>query len=620
MKSLGKKIFYILLCCNFYAVQAQYITVDDSKTAQELVSELIPNNSCVTVSGEKISGDTSPLTSNSFGFFNQNGSSFSFSEGIVLSTWSSEKSVGPFISINKGDSEWTGDSDLESALGLVSNTTYNATALEFDFVPTSSFISFDYIFASNEYQYDFPCKHSDGFAFLIKDITVSPNTPYTNIAKLPNDTPVSSFTIHPTISYTDSFGINTSCLAENEAFFGQLNTNPTNSSPINYSGQTKVLNAQTTVIPNNKYHIKLVLADSDSKYWNSAVFLKAGSFLSKIDLGINRLLTTNNPICYGDSFLINTNLTDPSYSFKWFKNGNLSPILGETSASLLVTNAGNYSVEVTNSNGCITFGEIKIEYSSEIKTTDINLQKCVFDENKTAVFDLTKAEEIIKSIDTKLNVTAYYETKTGETLSNQILNPNLYNKIPTSDQTVYALVKNIFDCSRALNINLHTLSGTQVNSTNAKSPIITEFSGNENSVELIPPSGGGNFEFSLDGMNYQVNPLFLNVPMGNYNAYIKNSETCEYLSFPVTVLDYPRFFTPNGDNYNDYWKINNLDLYPNTTLFVYNRFGKLLKQLSPSGDGWDGTFNGLNLPSDDYWFTLNLEGTKEYKGHFSLKR
>ena len=140
MKSLEKKIFHILLCFSFYTINAQ-ISVDESKTAQELVFELIPNNSCVNVSGEKISGDTSLLTTNSFGLFDQNGSSFPFSKGIILSTWSSEKSVGPFISVNKGDSDWAGDSDLESALGLVSNSTYNATALEFDFVPTSSFIN-----------------------------------------------------------------------------------------------------------------------------------------------------------------------------------------------------------------------------------------------------------------------------------------------------------------------------------------------------------------------------------------------------------------------------------------------------------------------------------------------
>ena len=55
-------------------------------------------------------------------------------------------------------------------------------------------------------------------------------------------------------------------------------------------------------------------------------------------------------------------------------------------------------------------------------------------------------------------------------------------------------------------------------------------------------------------------------------------------------------------------------------IYIFNRYGKLLKELNPNSLGWDGTFNGLPLPADDYWYTIKLEDNREVKGHFSIKR
>ncbi|MFN4198131.1 MAG: T9SS type B sorting domain-containing protein, partial [Flavobacterium sp.] len=88
-------------------------------------------------------------------------------------------------------------------------------------------------------------------------------------------------------------------------------------------------------------------------------------------------------------------------------------------------------------------------------------------------------------------------------------------------------------------------------------------------------------------------------------------------------INYPPFFTPNQDGYNDTWNIIGGDQLVNAKIYIFDRYGKLLKQISPNGEGWDGTYNGRPLPSTDYWFTINYEenGTpKEFKAHFSLKR
>ena len=90
----------------------------------------------------------------------------------------------------------------------------------------------------------------------------------------------------------------------------------------------------------------------------------------------------------------------------------------------------------------------------------------------------------------------------------------------------------------------------------------------------------------------------------------------------ISVIGHAKFFTPNNDGYNDFWQIKgvNTNYQANSTVLIYDRYGKLLKQLSVKSDGWDGTFNGKLLPTDDYWFKVFLEDGRVYSGHFSLKR
>ena len=87
-------------------------------------------------------------------------------------------------------------------------------------------------------------------------------------------------------------------------------------------------------------------------------------------------------------------------------------------------------------------------------------------------------------------------------------------------------------------------------------------------------------------------------------------------------MDYPKYFTPNGDGYNDTWYIKNLDKrnLENSIITFFDRYGKLIKQISGTSEGWNGTFNGEILPSTDYWFTIELTNGKTIKGHFALKR
>lgn len=140
-----------------------------------------------------------------------------------------------------------------------------------------------------------------------------------------------------------------------------------------------------------------------------------------------------------------------------------------------------------------------------------------------------------------------------------------------------------------------------------------------NSIE-ITASGDGDFEYSIDGINFQDSNYFTNLLGGVYTVYVRDKKGCGQDSKEVTVIDYPKFFTPNFDGYNDHWHVLGIDKYVNSTVMIFDRYGKLLKQLSSSDIGWDGTYNGDEMMSNDYWFKADLGNGTVFSGHFTLKR
>jgi gliding motility-associated-like protein len=143
-------------------------------------------------------------------------------------------------------------------------------------------------------------------------------------------------------------------------------------------------------------------------------------------------------------------------------------------------------------------------------------------------------------------------------------------------------------------------------------------------ITVTITGGFGDYVFQLDDGPVQGSPVFSNVDSGDHIVSIIDTKgDCGILQLNANVLKYPKFFTPNNDSYNDTWNIVDLANQQEAVIFIYDRYGKLIKQISPSGFGWDGTYNGQPLPSTDYWFEVRY--TKEdkaniFKSHFSLKR
>ncbi len=140
--------------------------------------------------------------------------------------------------------------------------------------------------------------------------------------------------------------------------------------------------------------------------------------------------------------------------------------------------------------------------------------------------------------------------------------------------------------------------------------------------------GFGNYEYAIDNSfgTYQDTPVFNNVSPGEHTIYVRDKNGCGTSSIIIYVIGFPNYFTPNNDTVHDFWNIKgySTSIYKKTTIYIYNRFGKLLTSVNPLSNGWDGTFNGESLPATDYWFTIELvdnnNNARNITGHFSLLR
>ena len=145
------------------------------------------------------------------------------------------------------------------------------------------------------------------------------------------------------------------------------------------------------------------------------------------------------------------------------------------------------------------------------------------------------------------------------------------------------------------------------------------FSGNA-TLTVNVTGGSGTLMYSLDEGTLQVSNVFTNVSAGPHTITVIDTQGCTYFTYDVFVIGYPQYFTPNGDGINDYWNIKFSSNEPELKVSIFDRYGKLLKVIGGAGSGWDGTYNGNQMPSSDYWFVVVRKDGKEFKGHFSLKR
>ncbi|WP_158524889.1 T9SS type B sorting domain-containing protein [Mesonia sp. K7] len=138
--------------------------------------------------------------------------------------------------------------------------------------------------------------------------------------------------------------------------------------------------------------------------------------------------------------------------------------------------------------------------------------------------------------------------------------------------------------------------------------------------------GNGDYQYRMQGGVFQDSPIFTVIgKSATYMIEIRTLDGCGVKSIEATVINYPKFFTPNTDGTNDLWNIKSLREDPSATVLIFDRYGKFLVEIRPFKSGWDGTYNGKQMPSNDYWFVVKYKDRnngrlREFRSHFTLKR
>jgi gliding motility-associated-like protein len=194
----------------------------------------------------------------------------------------------------------------------------------------------------------------------------------------------------------------------------------------------------------------------------------------------------------------------------------------------------------------------------------------------------------------------------------------------TSTVGIYSVkvtnISNAANCSSIFNFS--TKNSIVPNSVTITPNELIAF-GLDNIVTATVTPTSPDYLYSINGSSFQTSNVFTNIPGGDYTLTVINKFGCGDVSAQFTIVDYPNYFTPNGDGFNDTWNIKGSSALNTSIIRIFDRYGKLIHQINPNGEGWNGTLNSKPLPSTDYWFTIEYTKdnvTKEFKGHFSLIR
>ena len=497
-------------------------------TTQQLIENVFLGTTCATVTNITSSTGSNFGSTNGIGYFNGVGTEFPYQNGIVLMTGDALKVPGPnSTTLSDGNQAWIGDADLEAIVLAgtgTAMTSRNASILEFDFIPIKNQLSLNFLFASEEYG-TFQCDFSDSFAFLLRNNATNVTT---NIAVVPGtSTPVSVVTIRNNL-------FNTGCASVNPAFFGTffggaLGVNNLGA-PVNFNGITVPMEALASVIPGQSYHIKMVIADRNDNAFDSAIFLKGGSFdIGDIDFGGDYLQSAGNAICQGDCVTLNANIDTSLFDIKWLKNGVIIP--GATSSSLQVCDAGVYKIEATfNSfSSCVLSDEITIEYFQE--PTAANPKDLIFcGTASSTTFNLTENTPIVLAPFTTPHTVSYHLTAADAIANaNAISNTTNYSNT-VNPQTIHIRITNTTtNCKQYRSFQLKIQDLTPIFSVSGSLQVCSNGGGTV--LQVVPT----NNNFSLTATNVSFAWSFNGLPIAGAAASSLSISSSQAGSYTVLV-------------------------------------------------------------------------------------
>lgn len=563
------------------------------------------------------------------GYFNGMNSNVMLDSGIILTSGSIDTAVGPnVIGYGGVDNQTPGDIQLEQITNNTANGSFDAAVLEFDFIPMSDTVKFDYVFGSEEYMEWVNTGFNDAFAFILSGVTTT--LAPTNIAIIPSppappNTPVTIDNVN-LFSYPQYY-------FDNETPPGQT---------VNYDGFTVPLRAIWPVICGETYHIKLVVADIGDGIYDSGVFLKAGSFSATS-------VTITSNISYGgpnDSTLFEgcgqaclifdrgtANLANSDTIQLNFTGNAVNGIDISLIPNPLIFLPGQDSIVV-----CITALQDGVpEGIDTLNISALTTGPCTQNATNITLYigDLvpvvvnTSNDTTIcpgSSVNIFSNVTGgvqpySYSWSTGATTT-------LINVTPTATTTYTLQVGD--SCNSTIAPQTVTITVLPGGPLVVTVPDVVVCEGNDASLTALVNGGAPTYQFqwttvtgpdTVPNANAASNN-FLPTGSGTYAVVVTDrcgltgTETVNVVVDTDCILGVPNVITPNGDGDNELLIFENLDKFPNSGLVIYNRWGNVLLNDSDYQNNWDGK----GRADGTYYFVLTVSDGRVIPGYFTLLR
>ncbi|MBL7806012.1 MAG: choice-of-anchor L domain-containing protein [Saprospiraceae bacterium] len=246
------------------------LEVSPGGSADNLVRNVLIGGDCFDITGVTYSGNGSQI-----GTFSNGLTNIGFDQGMVIATGDCSVAIGPNDQdgASGGFGTSTPDADLAQLSGSGAN--FDLANIEFDFTPTQTPLTFEYVFASEEYCEYVGSQFNDAFGFFVSGPGIS--GPFGGAANIATVAPGTYVTIN-NVNHLSFSGLYTNNTPATGVLCGQTPSNAPSVNEVQFDGYTKKLTAIANVIPCQTYHIKIKICDIGDGIYDSAVFLKSGSF------------------------------------------------------------------------------------------------------------------------------------------------------------------------------------------------------------------------------------------------------------------------------------------------------------------------------------------------------